>query len=336
MSDAHHDETQILAKGDETQIHANGNDDSNIDVNDEIARLKSINERLLKEQKKYKTRHDEVLSTREELEKLRQEKIEREGNMEEKVNYYKKRYDELADSNAELKMSILNNKLEKAYKRIAPNCQNVDFVVISNNMGYRFELPDYVKTINRENVGFDFGGWSDALLKDDLYKHYDKFIFVNSSVIGPFLKPDFEGKWTDVYVNGLDDDVKLFGSTINTRGRPLIKSHVQSYIFSMDKTTLEYLVACEIFSVTNYAKTFKEAILNKEVLMSRKVIGNKWNIGSLLPCYKGVDFTFRHKKPDEYNIDFLGDLMFPDHKDKHWTVYDLVFIKGNRVEVNVT
>lgn len=156
-------------------------------------------------------------------------------------------------------------------------------------------MPDYVKKLFRDNIGFDFGGWSEALLIDNLYKNYDNFIFVNSSVIGPFLPPDYKGNWTDIYVSGLQNNVKIFGSTINTMDNPLKKSHVQSYIFSMNKTTLEYLINCEIFSITNYAKTFKNAIHNKEILMSRKIIENNWNIGSLLSYYKEVDFTFKNK-----------------------------------------
>lgn len=226
-----------------------------------------------------------------------------------------------------------NKRVEHFFKHCIFYDENVDFIVISNNIDFCFKTPNYVKTLNRENIGYDFGGWSDALLGDNLYDNYDKFIFVNSSVVGPFLPPNFKGKWTDVYVDELKNNVKLFGSTINTRGKPLTKSHVQSYIFSMDKTTLEYLIECDIFSITKYAKTFKQAITNKEVLMSRKIIANNWNIGSLLPCYRGVDFTFKHKKPSDYNIEFLSDLMFPCYKDKHWNVHDIVFVKGNRVSV---
>uniref|UniRef100_A0A6C0ETS6 Uncharacterized protein n=1 Tax=viral metagenome TaxID=1070528 RepID=A0A6C0ETS6_9ZZZZ len=62
---------------------------------------------------------------------------------------------------------------------------------------------------------------------------------------------------------------KLFGSTINTCCDPLHKSHVQSYIFSMNKETCSFLINCGIFS-KNYVKTFLEAVWNKEVLMSQK------------------------------------------------------------------
>ena len=136
-------------------------------------------------------------------------------------------------------------------KHFINNCifynENIDFIIISNNKNNNFEAPIYVQKLFRNNKGFDFGGWSEALLKNNLYKNYDNFIFLNSSVIGPFLPSDYKGNWTDIYVNGLQNNVKLFGSTINTCNDPLNKSHVQSYIFSMNKNTLEYLINCEIF-----------------------------------------------------------------------------------------
>lgn len=207
---------------------------------------------------------------------------------------------------------------------------NVDFNIICNNKNIIYNCPSYVKKIYRDNIGYDFGGWSEALLVNNNYKSYDYFIFVNSSVIGPFLPSNYKDKWTNIYINGLKDNIKLFGSTINTIFDPLNKSHVQSYIFSMDKNTLEYLINCEIFSLTNYAKTFDEAIWNKEVLMSRKIIANGWNIGSLLKYYKNVDFTFISKKPEQYNFNFIGDVMYSNFRNKYWNEYELVFIKGNR------
>jgi len=207
---------------------------------------------------------------------------------------------------------------------------NVDFIFICNNKNIIFNVPDYVKTLHRDNIGYDFGGWSDALLIDNLYNNYDKFIFVNSSVIGPFLHSNYKGKWTDIYINRLTNNIKLFGSTINTCKDPLRLSHVQSYIFSMDKNTLQYLFDCQIFSMTNYATTFQEAIENKEILMSRKIIERGWNIGCLMKYYYGVDFTFKSKQPNEYNITFLDDVQYNKYSERLWSRYGLVFIKGNR------
>jgi lipopolysaccharide biosynthesis protein len=215
-------------------------------------------------------------------------------------------------------------------KQFINNCifydENIDFIIISNDKNNIIEIPNYVKTLYRDNIGYDFGGWSDALLTDKIYENYDHFIFVNSSVIGPFLPLYYKGKWTDVYIDGLQNS-KLFGSTINTCMNPLNYSHVQSYIFSMNKETLEHLIHCEIFSMTNYAKTFDEAIWNKEVLMSRKVIEKGWNIASLLKQYKNVDFTF---KTENQPFEYFDDMMFDRYRNKYWNEFELVFIKGNR------
>jgi hypothetical protein len=218
----------------------------------------------------------------------------------------------------------INSRVEHFLKNAIFEDDNVNFIIISNDKNNKLNVPSYVMTFYRDNIGFDFGGWSDALLTNDLYKKYNRFIFVNSSVIGPFLETNTI-KWTDIYLNGLTNNIKLFGSTINTCMNPN-KSHVQSYIFSMDIETLNYLIQCEIFSTQNIAKTFYEAVYNKEVLMSRKIIENNWNIGSLLNHYKNVDFRNLNK----LNVNLLDDIMFPRWLNVLWKPNQLVFIKGNR------
>lgn len=224
-------------------------------------------------------------------------------------------------------------------KYFIDNCifqdDNVDFMVICNNTSISFPIPPYVKVLFRENIGFDFGGWSEGLLKDSIYKNYDHYIFVNSSVLGPFLPVYYKGRWTDIYINGLEGNIKLFGSTINTDTfeQYLTTPHVQSYIFSMNRSTLEYLIECGIFSNDTLSTTYFDAIVSKEVLMSTKILEKGWNIGSLMPQYKGIDFTFREKKPEEYGITFLGDVTFGIYHNVLWNEYQLVFIKGNRINV---
>ena len=235
---------------------------------------------------------------------------------------------------------IYNNRVKNFIKKCIFNDDNIDFIIISNtknqynnNILKTISRRKNVKMLFRDNVGYDFGGWSEALLKDNLYENYENYIFVNSSVVGPFLKPDFKGRWTDIYINGLKDNVKLFGSTINTVSNPLTLSHVQSYIFSMDKPTLKYLIDCSIFSTIHYATSQIDAINNQEILMSRKIIENNWNIGSLMKYYENVDFTFRDKKPNDYNMIFLDDVMYPHSRNIMWNEQEIIFIKGNRFKM---
>ena len=226
---------------------------------------------------------------------------------------------------------IYNDLVKKFIKNSIFQDPYVDFVIIINDKKIIIkEVPPYVKVMKRDNVGFDFGGWSEALLTNNFYHQYDNFIFANSSITGPFMYPAFKGKWTDIYLGGLTGNVKLFGSTINTIKEPLKKSHVQSYIFSMDKETLQFLIQQQIFSCTNYAETFLDAVYQKEVLMSQKIIENGWNIGCLMKYYKGVDFTFKHKQPKDYPMAFLDDVMYSSDFEKVWTLPEIVFAKGNR------
>jgi hypothetical protein len=231
---------------------------------------------------------------------------------------------------------IYNNRVEHFINNCIFESENVDFLIICNDKNIIFNYPSFpnVNVMKRDNLGYDFGGWSDGLLTNELYKKYNYFIFVNSSVIGPFLKPEFVGKWTDVYIDGLNQpNCKLFGSTINTLKMPYLFAHIQSYIFSMDREALDYLIEQEIFTMKEYTKTLNDTITTKEILMSRKIIDKGWNIESLLSLYKRVNFVNNVTNND--NISLYGDLMFEYYRGKLWNEYDLVFIKGNRISNNI-
>lgn len=235
---------------------------------------------------------------------------------------------------------IYNNRVKYFFKTCIFESPNIDFLIICNNKTIQFEedLPKFnnIFVFKRDNLGYDFGGWSDGILTNNLYKNYTHFIFCNSSIVGPFLNPNFQGKWTDIYIDGLHrNNCKLFGSTINTIYVPELFSHIQTYIFSTDLEALEYLIDEEIFRLGKYTKTISDTVLSKEILMSRKIIDNNWNIGCLLPIYKNVDFTLKTKNENSKNIYLYGDLMTVNCIQKLWTVYNLVFIKGNRIKTNI-
>jgi hypothetical protein len=240
-----------------------------------------------------------------------------------------------------------NDRVDWFIKNAIFDEDGTDFIVICNDKKIDFECPSHVKKYFRDNVGYDFGGWSDAILDNSLHEKYDNFIFVNSSAVGPFLPDYFKGRWTDIYINGLENDVKLFGSAINVgplanvRGRPNRDKELhegkgvflQSYIFSMDRETLQYLIEHEIFS-KKYYQDHKDVIEHQEILMSRKILKNNWNIGSLVPLFKDIDFRVKEQWHTLYHVDNLAllpyDLMEVKYRNVYWNEYDLVFIKGNR------
>ena len=263
--------------------------------------------------------------------------------------------------------NVYNDRVEFFVKHGIFKSDNVDFVIICNDLEFKINtLPDYVTYINRPNIGFDFGAWSDALL--NYYyadKDYDTYIFVNSSVYGPFIRKDEKDKkddtrWTDIFCNGLTDDIKLFGVTIYTNCvtnhlffslmnhvginededeeeeefefKPkdtLPRAFLESFVFSMTKQTLNSLIIDGIFS-TVYSENFGDAI-GTEFRMSRYIIAKGWNIAGTCSYYKGIDWRFTDKTTADYPITFIKNIMTQEYYEKGLiNPYDIIFIKGNR------
>jgi hypothetical protein len=204
---------------------------------------------------------------------------------------------------------------------------NVDFIFIINDPKLKIECPDYVTVINRENTGYDFGAWSEGLLKNNLYKNYDNFIFVNSSVIGPIIPPYYKNKWTDIFLNGLNDKVKLYGCTINTCGINNCSNtneftHIQSYAFTTDSKGLKILIDNEIFSLTNQFNDYQDVVNQKEIKMSQIMLNNNYNIGCIFNYYKGIDFRNKTLEKSTGNLT-VNNRFF----DENLHPYDVIFTK---------
>lgn len=134
------------------------------------------------------------------------------------------------------------------------------------------KLPPYFKILNRQNFGYDFGAWSDAILNIDITQ-YNYFIFLNNSSIGPcmprYLKNIF---WPELFYNHITSTVKLVGCTINYDG---IK-HVQSYCYCVDQIGLNILIKNKIF-VKNLNKDKKCIIEDHEMKMLYYIENNGYS-----------------------------------------------------------
>lgn len=210
----------------------------------------------------------------------------------------------------------------------------IDFIIICNNKNINIDVPDYVKIIKRDNTGYDFGGWSEGLLTNDLYKNYNNFIFVNSSVIGPIVPKYYKNNWTQIFIDGLTDDIKLFGCTINSYDENgnhdyMNKSHIQSYVFSLKLDTLKYLISKNIFSLTELSNDYNSAVKDKEIKMSREIINNNWNIGSLFIQYNNIDF----RNTNKYSTDiFLNNPTTIGYYGQPLSPYEVIFLKEKYID----
>ena len=67
---------------------------------------------------------------------------------------------------------IFNKRVIQFINNAIIEDENVDYIIISNDKNRKLtSLPSYVKTLYRENLGYDFGGWSEALLTNNLYQN---------------------------------------------------------------------------------------------------------------------------------------------------------------------
>lgn len=214
--------------------------------------------------------------------------------------------------------------------------EGIDYLMIINHPTrvLKMEFPKNVRIINRDNIGYDFGGWSHGLFLDNLYLQYDYFIFINSSVRGPFLPSWYPGNnWVELFTRRLDIDVKLVGTTVNhawfEKGQCI--PHVQSMVMATDRVGLEVGIQRGIFSPSIIDLSYKDAVNQKELAFSSYILDAGYNIACLLSAYR--DYDFRNSRQ---SIDF-SQYPYQPYDSNHYLSkqyfgldihpYEVIFVK---------
>jgi hypothetical protein len=255
----------------------------------------------------------------------------------EKNNDYKENFKYFLD-NVVLKKNIINN-----------NNIDIDFYIIING-NCTVTLPNEsqnIKIIRRENLGFDFGAWSHCI-KKYLNKSYDYYIFLNTSVKGPYPENiDWLNKFLDLFKSG-PGNIKLVGTSINILENPNNLcdisnkykekykydgpyTHVQSMFFILDNEGFNILNDEKFFDdeeELNKSKDILYIIINKEIRLSQILLKKGYNINSILSKYKDIDYTkitknFNPSSEDPYYKNaYFGDTI---------TKKEAIFFKTNRI-----
>lgn len=246
--------------------------------------------------------------------------------------YYEK--DELYKSNFDyfLKNGIFNH---------------IDYYIIINGE-CTIDIPKNLNIIifKRPNIGYDFGAYSYAISK--LTIEYDYYFFLNTSVCGPYFKNNNKSKdWSTFFLDLFNNDLntKLVGTTINIfpnkifenynldklYGNKKFYSHVQTMFFGLDKESLKYLKSINFFNEDecNNIKNINEIIAKKEFGLSQHILNNGWNINSILPKYRNLDYRMLKSninKSSKYGDVYYKNAYFGKSIDK----YDVIFYKNNR------
>ena len=218
---------------------------------------------------------------------------------------------------------------------------NIDYyIVINGSCTVTIHERSNLIVINRENKGYDFGAWN-FCVNNFINKKYDYYIFLNTSVRGPYLN-DNDTNWVKEFLKLFNTkDVKLVGTTIsvysNSGGyfdRTLLRNisnhngpytHVQSMFFILDDESFNYLKKLDFFKQDFY--NFKDLIGNKEIGMTQLILKNNWNINCILPKYQNYDYRVVKQN---FNPTCEDPCMRGCYFGKSIDPYEVIFFKNNR------
>ncbi len=216
-----------------------------------------------------------------------------------------------------------------------------------------------------ENNCFDYGtiGWffdkytvgnpwrkETSITNNSNSKHHDRrfnltkykyFIFMNSSIRGPFFPPyfiqflfDYQRElnepfyWYYVFTKRIDNKVKLIGCTISCGASP----HVQSYFLTTDFTGLSILLKDSTNDGTIRAGVFgcylskSDTTMISEIRISTLVLNSGYKIDCLLTKYQTIDFS----KKNNYQCTVHGNPYTDKNMDgTSLEPYEVVFVKYN-------
>lgn len=177
----------------------------------------------------------------------------------------------------------------------------------------------------------------EVLRQDDLWKKYKRFITMNASVRGPFLPIYNSACWTDVFLDRLDSNTKLVGTTINCDPQP----HVQSMLWGTDDVGMEILLDPNLAYTVGFDdhwgnvedpvglsfchKTMAEAV-HTEIGSTRLISSQGYRVDVLMTAYSASSNLEDYCKSGQFEDVLYGGKYYGSNIHP----YETVFIKANR------
>ena len=205
------------------------------------------------------------------------------------------------------------------------------------------ELPNLtnVQYTYIENKNNDFGAVVE-FSRDKRSLSFDAYIFINSSVRGPFMPSYCSSNWHEIFTSRLSNNIAMVGSSINLLPEGSLISNYFKERFSFDPPYIHVQTTAYALSSAGYCLLLKEkffdvnenlkkndVISRYEILLSQMLLNNNFSIASILPTHeefsvskRGVNFKGTTKNGDPLNLAaFYGRTISP---------LESVFIKTNR------
>ncbi|AKL98623.1 rhamnan synthesis F family protein [Endomicrobium proavitum] len=174
------------------------------------------------------------------------------------------------------------NKYNKIAAHVLQTLQSIkhlyDRVVFVSNSPVSHEYKNKLdglqdKIILRENKGFDFGAWKDALLSENAQElfSYDNITLMNDTGFGPLFPID------GLYKAAEESGVDFWGLTLQQEGLvdiPLLNlrekypAHIQSYFMSFNKNVVSSDAFVNFWKNVQYETRVENVILKYETQLT--------------------------------------------------------------------
>ncbi|MES2979280.1 MAG: hypothetical protein V4731_12725 [Pseudomonadota bacterium] len=205
------------------------------------------------------------------------------------------------------------------------------------------ELPNLpnIKYIQIENRNHDFGGVLN-FYKSGLHHGFDAYIFINSSVRGPFLPNYLSCNWDEILTSRLSKEIGMVGSSINLL--PPSSSHTNSFRNSFGYAepyihvqTTAYALSLDAYQLIeakgffDFDKTLNkhELIDRYEILLSQILMNNNLSISSILPTYEKFSLGNRSINTNKTSVN--GDPLYKGaFYGRTLSPFESLFVKTNR------
>lgn len=223
--------------------------------------------------------------------------------------------------------------------------EEIDYYVLISG-GTDLDLPacDNIYYITTPNKGFDFGAICFAVNRIPI-QEYEYFIFLNSTVRGPFIPSYCETKWFMALINLLGDEVGVAGVSINNLTPPSkyfnqykvlfpdnnrdFLAHVQTMAYVLPGKIVSMLMSRNFYNTDRLFEK-SDVICRYEIHLSQVILDMGYDLSSLLMGWGHLNFR-RSVQAQPKVISYQGDIWF-SNMYRGFGIHPLqaIFVKTNR------
>lgn len=228
-------------------------------------------------------------------------------------------------------------------------CKEIDYYfMLASEPSIKFPTEDNISVNKIPNRNRDIGGYISGfnLIKD---KAYDYIFFINSGTGGPFLTNERTLPWYKYFLEKLNEDTKLIGTSINDLPRPIWWSpeldtvlsncpfkdyidrefayHVQTGFFCISDDALQYLRAIGFFDqefIDDYYSLVGYFEITLSQLLLHRTHEKAWNITSIQDEFLGVDFR------RQVDLDIGNPYSRFEYFGRRLDPYEFIFLKTTK------